>query len=280
VVAITAALTPGESAKDSLMTVTKAMRQDWDERARKDAFFYIASWRNNWDLPAFFKSGEEDYNRLVAPLFQSTRFVTHGKIGIELGCGAGRMTRVFAMHFERVFAFDISEEMLKKAKTLLPDSTNITWLHSNGQNLSEAGNESADFVFSYLVLQHLPHEELICAYIREMLRVLRPDGLCLFQFNGSNRRTMNWKGHLTWKFIDGLWAIRLRSLSRWVAKLSHLDPEMAGNTWHGTSISAARVAETVRAAEGTVLEMSGEKTAMAWCSARRLNSGSGAPIRT
>ena len=98
------------------MTVAKAMRQDWDERARKDAFFYIASWRNDWDLPAFLKSGEEDYDRLVAPLFRRTGFVTHGKMAIELGCGAGRMTQVFAKHFAHVFAFDISEEMLKKPR--------------------------------------------------------------------------------------------------------------------------------------------------------------------
>jgi hypothetical protein len=25
------------------------MQRDWDERARKDAFFYIASWRSDWD---------------------------------------------------------------------------------------------------------------------------------------------------------------------------------------------------------------------------------------
>ena len=243
--------------------------RSWDERARKDAFFYIASWRKDWDLPAFFKSGEDDYERLVAPLFQHACFLTQGKTAIELGCGAGRMTRVFAAHFSQVVAFDISEEMLKKAKALLPECGNVTWLHSNGGDLREAGGESSDFVFSYLVLQHLPQEELVCAYIREMLRVLRRDGLCLFQFNGSKRPTMNWKGHMAWKVIDRLWAMGLRGASRTLARLAGFDPEMAGNTWHGTSIAAARVAETVCAAGGTVIEMKEENTAMAWCSARK-----------
>ncbi len=261
------------------MTVAKAMRHDWNERARKDAFFYIASWRKDWDLATFLKSGEEDYDRLVAPIFQRTDFRTQGKTAIELGCGAGRMTHAFAAHFERVIAFDVSEEMLKRAKAVLPNSSNITWLHSNGENLSEAGNDSTDFVFSYLVLQHLPQEEMVCAYIREMLRVLRRDGLCLFQFNGSHRPTMNWKGQLAWKLIDGLWSIHLRGLSRSLARFAGFDPQMAGNSWHGTAISAARVAETVRAAGGTVLQLSGEDTAMAWCSAQKSGSRSGVPIR-
>ena len=37
------------------------MQRDWDERARKDAFFYIASWRSDWDDKSFFESGEQDY---------------------------------------------------------------------------------------------------------------------------------------------------------------------------------------------------------------------------
>src|SRR5215469_15035423 len=47
-----------------------AMRSDWNERARKDAFLYIASWNNNWDSASFFASGEKDYQNLVAPVLQ------------------------------------------------------------------------------------------------------------------------------------------------------------------------------------------------------------------
>ena len=50
---------------------TDLMRQDWDERARKDAFHYIASWRKDWTPESFFQSGEEDYQRLVAPGFRT-----------------------------------------------------------------------------------------------------------------------------------------------------------------------------------------------------------------
>ena len=93
------------------LSATDAMRQDWDERARKDAFHYIASWRKDWDPEAFFQSGEEDYQRLVAPFFSQRQWEPSGKTVLELGCGAGRMTRSFARRFERVFAVDLSGEI-------------------------------------------------------------------------------------------------------------------------------------------------------------------------
>lgn len=254
------------------MNLAKAMKRDWDQRARKDAFFYIASWRKDWDLAAFLQSGEDDYQRLVAPPLERAAFSPAGKTMLELGCGAGRMTHVFAGHFERVVAFDVSAEMLGRAQAILRDTKNIAWFHGNGENLSGAGSESVDFVFSYLVLQHLPEKELVRAYIREMLRVLRREGICLFQFNGSQRPTMNWRGHLAWGVIDALWAARLRRLSRSVANLLGLDPEMAGKSWHGTAIASSVVAAAVRAGGGTVLEIMGEDTAMAWCCARKTES--------
>lgn len=33
------------------------MRRDWDERARKNAFHYIAGWNQTWDEQSFFASG-------------------------------------------------------------------------------------------------------------------------------------------------------------------------------------------------------------------------------
>jgi SAM-dependent methyltransferase len=244
----------------------QSMRRDWNERARKDAFFYIASWRKAWDSETFFLSGEEDYERLVAPLVRKTGFLTSGKTLLELGCGAGRMTRTFARHFERVMAFDISEEMIARAQDLLRGTSNIAWFHGNGNDLREAPDQSADFVFSYLVLQHLPSEKLVEGYIREMLRVLRGKGLCLFQFNGSKQSNMNWKGNLAWKIIDSLWVMKLRGLSRTLAGLAGLDPEMAGKSWHGISMNSRRVAEMVQEGGGTLIEILGEDTPMAWCS--------------
>src|SRR5256885_8096495 len=83
------------------------MRRDWDERARSNAFHYIASWRKDWNLKSFVDSGDEDYERLVRPILETLQFDPRGKSMIELGCGAGRMTRSFAQRFAQVTAVDI-----------------------------------------------------------------------------------------------------------------------------------------------------------------------------
>jgi SAM-dependent methyltransferase len=255
--------------KMDTIKIAESMRQDWDERARKDAFYYIASWRKDWDEASFWRSGEEDYERLVARTLERCAFSPQGKTMLELGCGAGRMTRSFARQFNRVIAFDVSAEMLSRAQALHDGSERIEWTQGNGTNLGGIPAGSVDFVFSYLVLQHLPEESLVHSYVREILRVLSSDGICLFQFNGSSEKSMNWKGRATWALVDALWGMRLKRASRSTADLLGLDPEMAGKSWHGVCVGAERVAQTVREGSGNVLELSGVNTPMAWCCAKK-----------
>ena len=252
---------------------TKIMSRDWDARARKNAFHYIASWRKEWDPESFIASGEEDFERLVVPVLARCGLPAVGKCMLELGCGAGRMTSSFAKRFELVYALDLSQEMLSRGRLMHSAQKNILWLQSNGVDLSSVASDSIDFVFSYLVLQHLPKEELVLQYIREMLRVLRPGGVFLFQFNGGLEPTMNWCGRLSWGVMDALWAAGFGMLSRGVASAFGLDPALAGKSWRGAPIMASSVAECVHASNGMVRELSGENTPMAWCCGIRRQLG-------
>jgi SAM-dependent methyltransferase len=245
------------------------MRNDWNKRARQNAFFYIASWRRDWDEKSFFQSGELDFQRVVAPVLKELSLHSEQASMAELGCGAGRMTRAFARHFQSVTALDISEEMQSRGKKYLAEFANIRWVLTDGTSLAAIETASLDFVFSYLVLQHYPSAELIAASIREMMRILRPGGAFLFQFNGSHKPTMNWKGRAISAILDGLASAGLHRLAEWFAKLAGIDPEMVGKTWRGAALSSAQVEEFVRAAGGVPSGFTGAETPLAWCFGRK-----------
>jgi hypothetical protein len=44
---------------NELFRISSSMRKDWDDRARKDAYYYIASWKKDWDEQWFLCSGED-----------------------------------------------------------------------------------------------------------------------------------------------------------------------------------------------------------------------------
>ncbi len=251
------------------MKLAESMRRDWDERSCHDAFLYIASWRKDWDEKSFFESGEQDYQRFVQPILDRLQFNPREKSMGELGCGVGRMTRSFARRFGSVSAVDISKVMLSRAEILQRDFSNIQWLVSDG-DLACIDSASVDFVFSYLVLQHFPSKELVSAAIGEMMRILRPGGIFLFQFNGSTLPTMNWRGTILSSFLDNLCIVGLKRLSQLLARVAGIDPQMIGNTWRGVALQSAEVDATVRSAGGRPAGFPGENTPFAWCFGHKL----------
>lgn len=252
------------------MTKAKdAMRRDWDERARRDAFLYIASWRKDWDENSFFESGEQDYRRLVQPVLEKLQFDPATKIMAELGCGAGRMTRCFASRFAAVYAIDISAEMQARGKRYLESFPNIHWVLSEGENLSGVQTASVDFVFSYLVLQHMPEKQLVFNSIRELLRILRPGGAFLFQFNGFDKATMNFKGRAISGLLDNLASIGLKSVSKRIAGAAGIDPEMVGKTWRGVVLSTGEITAAVQSGQASPEGFLTPGTPLAWCYGRK-----------
>lgn len=258
------------------------MRNDWEERARKDAFSYIASWQRKWDPEQFLQSGEADYATFVEPVLAALHFDPCGKTMLEVGCGVGRMTRSFARRFGHVCGLDISPEMLRQACALHEGITNIDWLLGDGVGLSMIRSDSQDFVFSYIVLHHLPTEDLALDYICEMLRVLKPGGVFLFHFVSQTAPTMNWRGRLVWGVIDRLhepvFGIRLQKASDCLASVLGLDRLAAGKTWRGAVLDVRVVLETAWKNGGAVQGITGWGTTMTWCYGHKSgNRVAGAP---
>ncbi|HEY3443723.1 MAG TPA: class I SAM-dependent methyltransferase [Paludibaculum sp.] len=163
------------------------MRRDWDERARENARFYVNTERTDWTDDDFFASGE----RTVAEeILTDMTNICQGKEPkqmrvLEIGCGAGRVTRALARLFGEVHAVDVSGEMIAQATEALRSRPNATVYQNNGMDLSIVPVRDFDFAFSTIVFQHIPSREVIVNYVREVSRLLRPGALFKFQVQGD-----------------------------------------------------------------------------------------------
>jgi len=104
---------------------------------------------------------------------------------LEIGCGAGRVTRALARLFGEVHAVDVSAEMIKQARRNLAGFANVHLYLNNGMDLSPLPPIEFDFAFSSIVFQHIPSYEVIESYVREVHRLLRPGALFKFQVQGG-----------------------------------------------------------------------------------------------
>ncbi len=159
------------------------MARFWDERAREQPQHFILSGEISYENPdedAFFASGERD----VRNFLKEAGYQPTGRDRLlEIGCGAGRMTRAFAARFGSVHAVDISSEMVHLAQRNLAGYKNVAVSVSSGTDLHEFVDASFDFCFSYIVFQHIPDPAVTVHYIQEMARVLVPAGHAYFQLN-------------------------------------------------------------------------------------------------
>ena len=163
------------------------MRADWDERAKENARYYVNTAREDWTDDEFFRSGEQTVREeILTDMINICQGREPGQMKVlEIGCGAGRITRALGKLFGEVYAIDVSGEMVRQATDATVDLPGVHVFQNNGKDLSVLGDVQVDFAFSMIVFQHIPSREVIETYVREVGRLLRPGGLFKFQVQGD-----------------------------------------------------------------------------------------------
>lgn len=153
--------------------------RDWEEMAAIDPLWAIMSAPEkrfgSWEINEFLRTGQEEISSLMQ---------TAGKLALpqqrrralDFGCGVGRLTRALHDHFPECFGVDISRGMLQKARQLAPECE-----FREADDLRSFPAQYADLIYSSLVLQHQPNKANVTALIKDMVRVLAPGGLLVFQ---------------------------------------------------------------------------------------------------
>lgn len=157
------------------------MRWDWDSRARQNAQHCIACGHSETDA-SFWESGRKDLDEAV---LRDVDLAPEACV-LEIGCGIGRLLRPLSERVARAVGIDISREMIERARAALAGRTNVELFLTRG-NFARVPGSSLDFVFSFIVFQHIPTKKAVSRYLREAARTLAGGGILRFQVDGRPR---------------------------------------------------------------------------------------------
>ena len=205
------------------------MRDDWDRRAIEDHKLHIATGHAGSE-EAFLISGEKDLSELILDGIELQPLAE----ALEIGCGVGRLLIPLSKRVARARGVDISRVMIDKAQDYCAGIPNIAARVTEG-GLDEFAESSLDFVYSFIVFQHVPDKAAVERYVRESHRILRPGGIFRFQ-------------------VDGRWRSRAHRRA---------------DTYDGVVYSPDQLQALLAASKFELLEQWGEETHYHWITARK-----------
>jgi len=158
---------------------------DWERFAAEDPEFYICTGMprapySSAQRQAFFAAGEATTSELLREV---ENHLPGWSVAIEIGCGIGRLLVPHARRFREARGVDVSPTMLAGASALAEEQGqhNVrTYLPHEAWDVPAA---SADYVYSYLVYQHIEDAAAIAEYATRAGRSLRPGGIAQLHFD-------------------------------------------------------------------------------------------------
>ena len=209
------------------------MRDDWNDRTKENAFYYISSFKDDWTEKEFFEWGKIQVEGIVVDFIENQGLNSSDWKVLEVGCGAGRMTRHFSKIFNYVYAYDVSLEMIRKASILNENLDNVKFLDNDGRSFHEIESNSIDYVFSGWVFQHIPSKKIVEENLNEISRVLKPDGKFQIEIGLAD----NFKSFL-FVFLSG-------SQREFLAKLLRGDKTTSKKTFFGVRYTKSAFIKTL-----------------------------------
>ena len=116
-----------------------------------------------------------------------TKYYSGGRV-LDFGCGSGRATRLIKALGYECDGVDISDDMLKEAKS---KDTSGHYLKIINGNIPFP-DESFSMVLSSLVLFEIPTLEEIVFTLKEIKRVMQPEGICIIVTGSEEMYRRNW----------------------------------------------------------------------------------------
>jgi ubiquinone/menaquinone biosynthesis C-methylase UbiE len=232
-------------------------RQAWEDWGAVDPLWAILTdpsrARGGWNLDEFLASGEDS----MAAVWKVAERLGHPqetRVGLDFGCGIGRLTRAMSDRVALVYGLDVAATMIDQAVEVNRDRPACRFRLHRHDDLRAFANQSVDMVVCLLVLQHLGDRAAIERYLAEFVRVLAPGGLAVVQLPTvvpAPGAPTGLRAHLRVRTrLAGLLR-RLGVSPRFLYRRLRWKPEMSM-----TAVPDADVEAMIEAAGGQVLEAS------------------------
>ena len=155
----------------------------WETLAKTDPLWAILSLPSKkgrkWDVEEFFWEGRVEIDHVLGKVLNSGHTLSRGT-ALDFGCGVGRLTQPLADYFAHVVGVDISSTMIDLARQFNRRGARVEYRQNSVKNLGVFGDQTFDFVYSNIVLQHM-HPQYAIGYIKEFFRITKTDGFIVFQ---------------------------------------------------------------------------------------------------
>lgn len=173
------------------MSELETLSRTWDSLGHSNPMWAILTTpenREHWDPDEFFRTGQEDIATEFAYIESLGVELRHGK-ALDFGCGLGRLTQPLADRFDEAVGVDIAASMIEGARAANQRGSRCRFVLNERDDLTIFADNEFDFVFSFLVLQHMP-PSLAERYMREFVRILKPGGIAYFQMTEYSRNPL------------------------------------------------------------------------------------------
>jgi 2-polyprenyl-3-methyl-5-hydroxy-6-metoxy-1,4-benzoquinol methylase len=157
--------------------------KNWTELGENDPMWVVLSLPDKlggkWTPEKFFASGREEIDRVLRIIREAGVTVNPGR-ALDFGCGLGRLSQALAEHFRRVEGVDISDSMIRQAQQYNKHPDKVEYQLNVKNDLSLYPRNQFDFIYSNIVLQHVPSTDQLL-YIAEFMDLLKIGGVAYFQ---------------------------------------------------------------------------------------------------